>query len=150
MSKLELYRSHLKAEGYACEAHDDHVAFKHEGGTYVLTVDDSDPCYFQLVFPKFFPIADAAQRARAQEVAARVNMLVKGAKVFDIGNDTCAAIEIFLPRPEDFRAILPRALRALQAGTQHFCMAMAVGAMPGLLEGLRQMLAGGREVPPKT
>jgi len=124
MSKLEMYRSYLKTQGYPCEVRDDFIAFKHEGGNYVVTADDSDASYFQLIYPKFWKLDKPADRQRGLEVASHVNQMVKGLKVFSVGTDTYAAIELFLPKPEDFQAIFPRALRAIQAGTQHFCMAI--------------------------
>ena len=145
-----MYRSYLKAEGFSCEVHDDYIAFRHEGGNYVLTADDGDATYFQLIYPKFWKLEDQAERQRALEVASKVNMMVKGMKVFDVGTDTCASIELFLPKPEDFKAIFPRALRALQAGTMQFRMAMAAGDGAGFFDALRRLFGGGPDARPAT
>jgi hypothetical protein len=150
MGKLDLYRSFLKSEGFVCEVHDDYIAFRHEGGNYVLTADDADPTYFQLIFPKFWTLESPEERQRALEVASKVNMMVKGMKIFDVETDTCASIELFLPKPEDFKSIFRRALRSLQMGTQQFRLVMGMGNQPGIADVLRRLFGAGPDAKPAT
>ena len=86
----------------------------------------------------------------AHEVASRINRMVKGMKIFDVETDTCATIELFLPQPDDFKAIFRRALRALQVGTEQFRMALAVGKQPGILDALKRMFGTGPDAQPAT
>jgi len=42
--------------------------------------------------------------------------------------DTIASVEMFLPKPEDFRAVFARSMSALRASVDNFVEAMREGA----------------------
>lgn len=132
MTLLQKYNDALRSQGYRPQIQDGHVSFQHEGGTFVIPVDDADPDYLRLVFPNFWSIDSDAERHRVLAAAAHVTAEVKGVKVFPIEGNTWAAVELFLPGGEGFAAVLPRCLRAIQSATQCFVLCM----VPALSKGL--------------
>jgi hypothetical protein len=154
MDKLTLYRSFLQQQGFRTDANDDFLGFAFEGGNYVLGLEDGDPTYFRLIFPCFWSIDSPDERARALVAATQTTQAIKVAKVFldqrpaiplknvKAGEDTTAAVELFLAKPEDFEGVFQRSLRVLQIAAQHFRTAMAAGrgADGDLLEQMRRAL----------
>lgn len=157
MNKLSVYRPFLQAQGFRPEVTDDFIAFAYEGGHYVLMLDDGDPHYFQMLFPCFWRIDSPEERTRALEAASKTTQRIKVAKVFldqrpanpaknvAAHEDTTAAIEMFLPKPEDFEAVFRRSLNVLQTAAHHFRAAMMTSSVPnaGLLEQMRRALGLG-------
>lgn len=125
MSKLDCYRDYLHAQGFHPQAHDDFVSFRHEGGTYVLSLED-DQSFLRLVFPNFWPIGSPEERSAVLESAAAVNSATRVVKVFPFGADTQASVEVLLPSPDAFRDVFPQALQMLKLGAERFFMAMAL------------------------
>lgn len=159
MDKLSSYRSFLQANGYRPEVRDDFVAFVHEGGNYVITAD-ADPHYFQMLYPCMWSIDSPSERARALEVAGQTTMMLKAAKVYVVqrpalgdrppGEDVTVAIELFLPKSDDFQEVFRRALRSLQMAAQHFASGMATSAAKdggGILDHLRRAMGFGDSRP---
>ncbi len=121
----ELYMHYLANEGFQPKIDGDgDVVFKCEGKTYYIDIDTEDPQFFRLVFPQFWSVDSDEEFERIRNAANEANLKTKVTKVYIVtlpsGKDTCAAIEIFLEKPEQFEAIFPRAMRALQAGVRTF------------------------------
>lgn len=142
MTKLDDYHRFLTEEGFRPQMDGkDFLSFRHDGGTYVIPAEEKDSEYFRMLFPNFWSIDSPDERARALAAASEVTASIKAAKVFVLGDDTMAAIELFLPRPEDFRAVFPRALHVLKLASDRFAASMSgAGAGAGVLGGLLHLL----------
>lgn len=57
---------------------------------------------------------------QVMEATLQATAGIKVAKVFPIGNNVCASIELFCASPEAFKAVFHRSLGALKSGVQHF------------------------------
>jgi hypothetical protein len=118
-----VYSDYLSGEGYRPEIDSDgDVAFKSEGKSYYIDIDTDDRSFFQLVYPNFWPIEDNEELLKAVFAADAANRKTKVAKVYlrSDHKQVSAAIEIFLPKPEEFGEIFPRALNALRASVSNF------------------------------
>jgi hypothetical protein len=159
MDKLSTYRAFLQENGYRPDVRDDFLAFVHEGGNYVITAD-TDPQYFQILYPYLWSIDSPAERQRALEVAGQTTAMMKAAKVYVMqrpatpgrpaSDDVSATIELFLPKVDDFAPVFRRALRALQSAAQEFATGMqraAAQEQNGSLDGLRRSLGEGGSGP---
>lgn len=134
-----MYVNYLKEEGYKPEIDQDgDVVFKHEGKTYVITIDERDPQFFRLVLPNIWSRdidtvdAELLFVMAAAQVATAVT---KVAKVHVVGNKSVwVSIELFVMRPEDFQGVFYRLLSAMDAAKQQFSMVMLQGQIQQLIE----------------
>ncbi len=127
MDKESLGRSYvefLRQEGYSPQVDEDgDVRFKYEGKTYLVIVDADDPQFFRLILPNFWGVGDGG-RARVLEMAVAASTKVKVAKIIVVRDNVWATLELFLPQAEDFRAVFPRSLSALNTGVRTFVKLM--------------------------
>lgn len=125
MALADTYREFLAEEGFEAELDEaGDVAFTLDGRSFWLMVDDDDPAYFRLLFPNFWSIDSETEHQRAMLAAAEVTAEIKVAKVYVLGDDTQASVEMFLAAPADLRPVFDRALRALQGAVRRFCEIM--------------------------
>jgi hypothetical protein len=117
----EMYRSYLADQGYAPKIDDDgDVIFKCEGRVYFIDVAEKDETFFRLIFPNFWSIESEAERQKVSQAALHATVQTKVAKVFPVGDNTWASIEMFCSPPEAFQPVFRRCLRALQASVENF------------------------------
>lgn len=120
-----LYLQGLKVEGYEASMEvENQIEFQTEGFTLYVLFDPRDAEYFRLVLPNFWPIADAAERVRAERAADRVNRRVKVAKVHLNDNNMWAVVEMFVADPRHVLPVLRRAVRLLPEVVRRFSAAM--------------------------
>ncbi len=130
MTRQQQFFDFLSTQGFRPELHGPMVAFKSEGGTFVLYPDEEDTTYFQLVFPNFWNLESAEERARAVVAAGTATERTKSAKVFVQGDNTVAAIESFQPDFESFQAVFDRSMSALRSAVHTFGTTMREGTQP--------------------
>jgi hypothetical protein len=123
--RAEMYRAFLADEGYTPRIDDDgDVVFKYEGRTFCIVLEEEDEGFFQLVLPNFWSIDTEAERQQVFRAAVAATKKTKVAKVYPVGDNTFAAIELFCAPPEVVKAVFRRCLRALAAAVQNFGEAM--------------------------
>ncbi len=125
--RAQLYVEFLEEQGFRPqidEAGD--VAFRFEGGYYVITIDPDDDEFFQLLFPSFFTLRGDEDRRRAAPAAVVAAARTKVVKVYAAGDRVHAAAEAFCSPPESVRPVLLRMLGAIQAAVHQFHEAMRV------------------------
>lgn len=128
-SLQKLYSDFLKEEGYKPEVDEDgDVRFKHEGMTYFIQVDDSDPQFFRLILANIWEIESEDEMRNVFAAADHSNAQSKVSKVFTVKNNVWVSIELFVEKPEEFRGVFRRCLSALQNGTQNFVVKMKEGS----------------------
>lgn len=124
-SKGELYSSYLRSEGYLPEVdRDGDIVFKVEGGSYILFANDKDREYFSLLFPNFWPIENERERTVAYAAACQTTATTKVAKVYLVGDNVSASVELIFGDPEQFKAVFKRALVTLQGSVAVFAEKM--------------------------
>jgi len=123
--RARMYHDFLSEEGYAPKIDKEgDVMFKYEGGVYLIIMDEKDEEFFRLVYPGFWPIESEAEREKAQLAALAATAETKVAKVFLVGDNTWATIEMFCAPPEVFKTVFRRSLRALRAAVHAFRVEM--------------------------
>ena len=122
-SKIQqIYMSFLASEGYVPTLDDDgdYIRFKKEGRSYYIAINESDPKFFQLIFPGFWDIESEAERQQALLACNAANLKTKVSKVYIPSGSVWASVELFVEEPEKFRPVFKRALSALDAGVENF------------------------------
>jgi hypothetical protein len=121
-SKIEMYKTYLDQEGFHPSQDGGLLIFKQEGRTYVITADENDLPYFQIVFPNFWSIDSDQERAKAYQAANHATSATKVAKIYvrEDGKNMWGSIEMFFESPEQFKGVFVRALSALMAGVANF------------------------------
>jgi hypothetical protein len=123
--RLEMYRDFLIEEGFRPRLDGNgNVFFKYEGRTYVIQVDEKDTEFFRLIHPNLWSIESDAELAEVKEASLRATTETKVAKIFPVGDDTWATIELFCSPPDAFKPIFRRCLSALRAGVKTFVSSM--------------------------
>ena len=122
--RAEMYLDLLEDEGFRAELDDDgDVVFRHEGGTYIITIEEDEE-FFRLIFANFWSLDDLPEKAQAVRVAHDVTRAVKAAKVFRVKNNMWCTVEAFHDPPESVQPVLIRSLRAIQAAVARFAEEM--------------------------
>ena len=121
-SKLQkMYLDHLKEEGFKAEVDEDgDVRFKREGKTYFISIDEKDPLFFRVVLPNFWEIENDDERIKVLRSADWANGRTKSCKIFSVRNNLWASVDIFLPKLEEFKAVMSRCFSVLDTGVQNF------------------------------
>jgi hypothetical protein len=97
------------------------VAFRYEGGLYVIRIDEKDEMYFRRVYPGFWRINSNEELSRVQETALTVTAGYKVVKIYPVGDtNTNAATELFLSPPDTFKAVFYRCLSAIGSTVKVF------------------------------
>ncbi len=114
--RQQTYMKFLEAGGYRPELDKDgDVAFKHEGGNYIIQVDENDNVYFRLIYPNFWEIESEEERQDVLIAGNFTNSDIKCAKVFMLRDNVWAVVEIFLAKPEDYEKLLSRSISSIQS-----------------------------------
>lgn len=126
MSRQELqnmYMSYLRGEGYTPSIDSDgDVAFESDDLDFYIIVNDSDPEYFNLLFPGFYSIDTQEERQRAADAISVVNRTKKVAKIYMNTSETTvsAAAEVFVREPADFKVTFTRMFRNVLSAAYDF------------------------------
>lgn len=124
-NKAQLYVSALNGQGFNASIDPQgNVTFQYQGGTYVIFSNEDDAPYFRLVYPSFWAIENDQEHQAVVRCAAESNANMKVAKIYPVGNDTWASVELLFAEPQDFQAVLQRSLSILQEAVDSFCKAM--------------------------
>jgi hypothetical protein len=118
----DMYMDYLREEGYVPSVDSDgDIAFKVEGGSYYIIVDEDDPTYFIILYPNFWEIESEEERALASDVIMYVNDTTKVAKIYITSwDDTSIEAGIFLNTAEDFVHHFPRMMTVMRLARQKF------------------------------
>jgi hypothetical protein len=123
----ERYFEFLAEEGYRPKIDSNgNVAFKCEGKSYVIEIDEEDDdMFFRLVYPKFWRISSDEELAQVKETALAVTDEYKVVKICpEADTDTWAAIELFCDPAETYTGIFDRSLRAVRGAVKEFVARM--------------------------
>jgi hypothetical protein len=121
----KMYQEFLSDEGYKPEIDEDgDVRFKREGKTYFINVEASDPECFRVVLANIWPIESEDERKQVMVAMDHCNAQAKVAKAYMVKDNVWVAIETFIAKPEDFKAIFQRSLSALDHGVSLYATRM--------------------------
>jgi hypothetical protein len=129
-SLAAFYQNFLAEEGYRASIDNDgDVAFKAEGRNYYISVDEDDPQYFRLIYPRFWEIESEDERERAIKACLETTKGVKVAKLYMIRDNfnVSASVEAFFASLDDVKRIFPRYLNCLQGAVSSFAESMKNG-----------------------
>ena len=121
--RVRLYMDYLVEEGFRPTVDSDgDVTFKAEGGLYCIDIDENDDEYFRILYPNFWKVESEQERTRVISASNYATMVTKVAKVYlrSDDKDTCAAVEMFVNPPENFKPVFARAMRALRSSVKTF------------------------------
>ncbi len=119
--RVQRFQEFLREEGYpsTVDAEGD-IVFKCEGHTYLILLEENDEQFFRIVFPNFWRIESQEERQQVERAALHATAETKVAKVYPLGDNTWATIELFCPTPEEAKAVFERCLSALRAAVALF------------------------------
>lgn len=111
----------LKEEGYVPRIDaDGDVVFKYEGNSYAVALDEQDPDFVRIIYPNFWPIENDSERRAVEKNALRVTAEAKVAKLFLVGENVWASIELFCRPLDHFFPVFERSIRTLKAAIRVF------------------------------
>lgn len=110
----------LKKAGYQGKKDErGNVDIKHEGGNYVLLLDEDDERYLRVLYPRFWEFKEV-ERTTMVIAAHESTSAIKAAKIHLVGSTTWAAVEYFAADEEAAVAVMANCLLSLQAITKDF------------------------------
>ena len=122
-SRQRIYMAHLREEGYAPSIDDDgDIAFKREGYTYYVIIDETDPTLLFLLLPNIKALNTDADRARAADAISHANANTKVAKAYLARQNQRVniAAEIYLENPDHFAVLFKRLVGSIDAAREYF------------------------------
>ena len=116
-----LYMDILLEEGFRPKTDEEgDLIFKSEGRSIFIRIDPEDTEFLILCCPNLWKCESEEDEIRGLAAAAYATATTKVAKVSIVSNHAWASVELFLPSPEDFKAILLRSLSAMHAAIRNF------------------------------
>ncbi|MDR0375483.1 MAG: hypothetical protein LBH85_07130 [Treponema sp.] len=119
----KMYMSYLTLEGYSPSIDSDgDVAFKKEGRPFWIEVNEDDLGYFRIGYLANYAL-DYEYEARQFPIAIDyANRRTKVAKVYSMedGGRFMISAEIYVAKPEDFKAVFSRMLSAINRARENF------------------------------
>lgn len=112
----EGYRPNLDKDG--------DLIFKRESKTYLVMFENADEQFMRLVFPNFWSIDSEAERMQIANACTVATGNTKVAKVFPVGDNVWASIELFCSGVGQFQSVFERSLAALGAAVDRFVREM--------------------------
>ncbi|MFN6052958.1 MAG: T3SS (YopN, CesT) and YbjN peptide-binding chaperone 1 [Gemmataceae bacterium] len=119
--KQDFFMEFLREEGYRPQLDEDgDILFKHEGQSYLLFVENSDPGYFRLVYPAFWEISTPDEEEKSSQFIMDINAEMKVVKLYQLADKLWAAVEMFCDPIENSKSVFQRCLRVLQLASNRF------------------------------
>ncbi len=117
----EMYLSYLKSQGMDGSVDSDgDVQFTYEDRTYFIEVSEDDPNFFRVVLFNFWPIESHQESVQVAFACNEVNNQMKVAKAYMANDNTWMACELFVDRPDHFKAVFMRCLKVIDDGVDIF------------------------------
>ncbi len=121
MKKADLFQNYLRDEGFMPKVDSDgDIMFKREGKTYCLFSDEGDREFFRLALPNFWPIESEGERRQVVRAAAEATAEVKVGKVYPVGDNVWATVELLIDPIEGFSKVFKRSLAIIDACIHRF------------------------------
>jgi hypothetical protein len=115
--RQRIYMEAIREEGYVPRIDDGNIYFKQQSRNYYVIIDSDDPSFVFLLYPNFWSIDSAADRQRAAVAIGNANRTTKVAKAYITTyrgkDDISIGAELFFEDPNDFKALFPRMLNAV-------------------------------------
>lgn len=124
-TNVQLMMDWLTREGYRPNIDKDgDIVFKREGKTFLILFEEADELFMRLVFPNFWSIDTETERLQIAQASTLATANTKVAKVFPVGDNVWASIELFCANIGQFQAVFERSLSALAASVDRFIREM--------------------------
>ena len=128
-----VYLSYLAREGFTARLNEDGdiVVVKVDGRTFLVFLDEEDPEFFLLAYPRFYKVESDLDRQNALAACERVAATVRVSKAFLRNGYAWASYEARYTPLTGFEPIFPRALRSLRAAAAVFMDHLEASPTPG-------------------
>lgn len=114
---MEIIKQWLKANGYKFEVESFGIAFKHQGGNFLIEDNSDDKQYLQIIMPYVHQLEKSSEKEKALEVCNEVNRKYKCLKAYLVEEDSIwLSVEMFMDQTPDLDDFMERLLHILHAG----------------------------------
>jgi len=111
----------LMEEGYSFKTDaEENIVLKVDGKTYFITLDEQDEMFFRIIFPNFWSIDSANERLKVEQAALKATAFTKVAKIFTVGDNIWATVEIFSSSIDNVKLVFNRSFSALKTAVDFF------------------------------
>lgn len=127
MNLKELMMEYLKEEGYCPKETEYGLDFKCEGRNYVFFYESADDQYFRLMMPNIFEVTDE-NREVVLKALNETNSTMKVVKAYTpISDAVWIGFEVLIDSTPVLADFVPRGIKMLRAGQEHFYEALQAG-----------------------
>lgn len=114
---MEIFQEWLRNNGYRFEVEPFGLAFKHQGGHFIISDNSDDELYLQILMPGVYTLSDSSKKQHALEACNELTKSKKCLKAFFIDEDTIwLSTEIFIDRTPELDDFMERLLDILHQG----------------------------------
>lgn len=119
---MDLYKNWLYENGVKYEEKEYGLAFKYQGGYFIIGNNENDRQYFNIIMPGIFDFADhpEIQRLTVLEAMNKINAQYKVVKCVCDDEDVWLTTEIFIDSTPDIEDFFERLLNILHQSRMEF------------------------------
>ena len=114
---MEIFKEWLRNNGYLFSVEPFGIAFKHQGGNFIIGNNSGDNLYLQILMPGIYTLNDLSEKQHVLEVCNELNREIKCLKAFFFDeNNIWLATEMFIDHTPELDDFMERLLGILHAG----------------------------------
>jgi len=123
-SVMQIYKNYLTSQGIPFREESFGLAFKYQGGNFIIADNNSDKQYFQLLMPGIYDVPPM-EKGKVLEVINAINQELKCVKATLVGGTSVwLATEIFIDNTPDIEDFFDRLLQILHSARMKFSFLM--------------------------
>lgn len=127
MNLKEMMMDYLREEGFCPKENEYGIEFKCEGRAYVFFYEADDDQYFRLMMPNIFEVTDE-NREVVLKALNETNSCMKVVKAYTpIPESVWVGFEVLVDSTPVLADFVPRGIKMLRAGQEHFYKALEAG-----------------------
>lgn len=120
-AKIAALEELLNVDGYRPKRLDNNlIEVRIQGGLYLVSLDPSDPKFFQIGYPNLWVESDPSRMPAVYEACNFANARAKFAKCYVENQSVHCIINVLFASPEEFFVNFARYISALQYATASF------------------------------
>lgn len=114
---MEIVKEWLRVNGYKFDIQPFGIAFKYQGGHFIIEDNSDNDRYLQILMPCVYTLEDPSEKEKALQVCSEVNRKIKCLKAYFADEDSIwLSIEMFTNQTPDLDFFMERLLDILHTG----------------------------------
>lgn len=114
---MEIFKEWLRNNGYRFTVEPFGIAFKYQGGYFLIADNSGDNRYLQILMPGVYSLSNSSEKLHALNVCNKLNQEIKCLKAFFFDeNNIWLSTEMFIDSTPELDDFMERLLTILHTG----------------------------------